>query len=130
MAEQQQERVAVRGAWGSVEWAFDSRKRMPAREFFLALSDADRQKLNALFGRLAEAGQIWNREKFKGLGGESGLWEFKSFQLRFLGGFRPGHRFVIAHGLRKKRDELGKADILIAIRVLGENDAVEAKGGV
>lgn len=124
----QEERVAARGTWGTVEWAFDARRAMPARDFFLALDANDQHKLLALFQRLAEAGQIWNHEKFKGLGGEHGLWEFKSFQVRVLGDFRPGHRFVLAHGLRKKQDKINPNDILVAVRVLRENDAVE-KGG-
>ena len=124
----QNERVAARGTWGTVEWALDARRAMPAREFFLTLGASDQAKMLALFQRLAEAGQIWNREKFKGLGGKHGLWEFKSFQVRMLGDFRPNHRFLVAHGLIKKQDNLSPSDILIAMRVLAENDAVE-KGG-
>jgi hypothetical protein len=69
-----------------------------------------------------------NREKFKGLGVQgAGLWEFKSHQVRFLGDFRPGARFVLALGLRKKQDALRPADVQAAARIMAENDAVERK---
>lgn len=123
------ERIAAEGTWGTVEWALDSRKRMPAREFFLGLEPADQRKVAALFQWLATEGRVPNREKFKGLGTKaSGLWEFKSHQIRFLGDFRPGARFVVALGLRKKQDALRPADVEVAARIMVENDAVERKG--
>jgi hypothetical protein len=123
------ERTAARGTWGTVEWALDARLRMPAREFFLALDPADQRKVAALFQWLATEGRVPNREKFKGLGTKgAGLWEFKSFQIRFLGDFRPGARFVVALGLRKKQDDLRRADVEAAARVMTENDVVERRG--
>lgn len=118
--------AAARGTWGVVDWAFNSAGQMPAREFFLTLEPQDREKMVALFKRLADTGRISNVEKFKHV--EGGLFEFKSFQIRFLGEFRPGKRFVVSHGVQKKRDALDKVDIATAHRVLAENDAVE-KGG-
>jgi hypothetical protein len=123
------ERTAAQGTWGTVEWAFDLRLRLPARDFFLALEPADQRKVAALFQWLATEGRVPNREKFKGLGTKgAGLWEFKSQQIRFLGDFRPGGRFVVALGLRKKQDDLRPADVEVAARIMVENDAVERKG--
>jgi Phage derived protein Gp49-like (DUF891) len=122
------ERIAAEGTWGTVEWAFDLRDRMPAKEFFLALDASDQRKIAALFQWLASDGRVPNREKFKGLGADSfGLWEFKSFQIRFLGDFRPGARFVVALGLTKKKDALKPADLKAADRILKENDQVERR---
>jgi hypothetical protein len=119
--------VAVAGGKLSVEWAVDSRGRTPALEYFKTLDPKDRQKVLSLFKRLADYGDISNREHFKSLGKKGqGLWEFKHFQLRFLGDFRPGGRFLVAHGLRKKRDDLDPADIVRAKRVLDEHDAHES----
>src|SRR5262245_761464 len=118
---QQQERVAARGSWGTVEWAFNALRELPARAFFLTLSDGDRRKVMALFQRLAEFGRISHIEKFKALGKAGlGLWEFKSHQIRFIGDFREGKRFLVAHGLWKKKDNLDRADIEHAARVLRE----------
>jgi hypothetical protein len=123
-------RIAAKGSWGTVEWAVDSRGDVPAREFFELLPTEDQAKVNALFRRLAEDGTIWNREKFRQLGEKAGskgrgLWEFKSFQIRLIGAFRTGKRFIIAHGLQKKKDNLPEQEIKKAIRILEEHDSRE-----
>jgi len=102
---------------------------MLARDLYSSLPAEDKAKVSSLFGRLAEFGRISNREKFNQLGEKAGskghgIWEFKSFQIRFLGVFRPGFRFVIAHGTDiKKSRALSPSDIEIAIRILAEHDA-------
>ncbi len=122
--------IAAAGKWGKVEWATDENGNMPARSYYLDLTDNDKAKILALFQRLADQGFIQNREKFKKLGSKakgkgSELWEFKSFQHRFLGDFRPRSRFIIAHALQKKSDNLPTSDIARAIRILQENDQQE-----
>lgn len=100
----------------------------PAYTFYLALDATYRAKALALFQMLAETGRIPNREKFKGLGEQGfGMFEFKSFQIRFIGDFRPGKRFLVAFGVQKKKDELNRADIETAARILKENDQRERK---
>ena len=106
---------------------------MPAREFFEDLSPEDQAKILALFNRLAQTGRISNYENFHQLGprapGEArSLWEFKKFQLRFIGAYRPGRRFVVAHGLRKKGDDLKQSDIEKAFRIMQEHDEHTRKG--
>lgn len=114
--------VAAKGAWGTVEWATDSNGAMPAMEVYAGLGAPEKAKILSLFQRLAEFGAISNREKFRQLGEKAGakgrnLWEFKDHQRRFIGDFRPGRRFVVAHGITdKKQNELRKADIEIAVR--------------
>jgi hypothetical protein len=73
-------------------------------------------------------GQDYNREQFRNLGEKGGrLFEFKRFQDRFLGDFRPGRRFLVAAYEQKKKDHLDPAVIDRAMRVLAENDRYEAK---
>ena len=128
------ERVAAKGAWGTVEWAVDKEGSLSARADYEHL-DVDRKaKMAALFQRLAEVGRINNREQFRNLGEKSGrrgsqLWEFKRFQDRFLGDFRPGRRFLIAAYEQKKKDRLDSAVIDRAVRILIENDRYEAQHG-
>lgn len=121
--------VAVKGQRLTIEWAIDDRGRMPALEFYEELPLAERQRMLALFKRLADTGDIASREHFKSLG-KSGdnLWEFKRFQIRFLGDYRPGGRFVVALGLRKKTDALKRSDIEKASRILAEHDEQDRKG--
>lgn len=94
---------------------------MPGREFLYSQDEADRAKIYALFKQLADTGQLRNREKFQKLTG-SDLFEFKSFQLRFLGDFRPGNRFVVALGVRKKKQKASPGDLRLAQRILQEHD--------
>ena len=123
--------IAAQGSWGTVEWAVDSRGDLPARKVYLSLHDKHKVKIDALFRRLADFGPLSNREKFRQLGEKAGtkargLWEFKSFQIRFIGDFKPGGRFIVAHGLdNKKRDNLPKPDIEKAVRILEEHDSRE-----
>lgn len=115
------------GRWGRVVWATDSAGQLPAREFFLSLSVSDKAKVVALFSRFAEVGRIESREKFKKVADD--LWEFKSHQLRFIGDFRPGRVFVVAHGVRKKRDDLRPEDLEKAKRILAAHDARQRRVG-
>lgn len=78
-----------------------------------------------LFERLGDTGKITNKQKFKKV--DDGLWEFKSYQVRFLGDFRPDRRFVVAHGVRKKKDKHLRKDLSKARRIL-EEDGLRKKG--
>lgn len=124
-------RIAAKGSWGTVEWAVDLRGDLPARKVYLSLSDKNKSKIAALFHYLADSGKISSREKFRQLGEKAGtkaqgLWEFKSCQIRFIGDFRPGQRFIVAHGLaNKKKDNLPEPDIKKAARILEEHDSME-----
>jgi Gp49-like protein DUF891 len=123
--------VAARGSWGTVEWAAtETGDAVPAKAEYDALDDNDRPKVLALFQRLAEYGRISNREKFRQLGQKAGkqatgFWEFKSFQDRFIGDFKPGCRFIIGAYTRKKKDKLDKQDIDRAVKALATNDHFE-----
>jgi hypothetical protein len=117
-------RTATSGVKLAVEWALDARGRCPARTFFASLSAKDRASLLISFRRLAD-GIRQSREHFKPIEGQ-GLFEFKKGQIRLIGDYRPGGRFVIAHGIdNKKQDKLPESAIAKAHRVLAENDRME-----
>src|SRR5207249_2454299 len=93
----------------------------------------EKAKILALFNKLSEIGFIPNREKFRKLGQKSAgkgseLWEFKSFQDRFLGDYRPGGRFLVAAYTKKKKDRLDRDVVERALRILAENDKHESTG--
>lgn len=88
----------------------------PAGEFLDGLSDSDRTKVDLLFEYLGDQGELRNKEKFKVVEGSDKVFEFKSFQIRILGFFAPGYRFILAHGVRKKRDKLKVSDVKTAER--------------
>ena len=117
--------------WGSVVWAVDASGRSPALDYFNQLPNGDASKMQVLFNRLAEFGRINNKEQFKKLGDqrEHAIWEFKRNQVRFLGGFAPYGQFLIAHGLRKKRDKHRVEDLERAARILTEHSNWKILGG-
>ena len=117
------------GAWGTVVWAVDASGNAPALEFFSSLSDGDAAKMETLFNRFANTGKIHNQQQFKKLDDVRGqaLFEFKRFQLRFLGGFAPGGQFVVALGLRKKKDAHSRQHLERAARILNEHHEREAQ---
>src|SRR5262245_32606487 len=83
----------------------------PAGDFVDTLSEADRRKIDVLFARMADHGQIRNREKFKKVENSDQVFEFKSHQIRILCFFVPRGRLVLALGLRKKSDKLPPAEV-------------------
>ena len=95
---------------------------MSARDYFLSLDVKDQAKLQATFNKLAEFGHIPTRERFKKLETRGGraLFEFKTFQLRFIGAFSD-RIFILAHGIRKKKSNHKKSDLDRAVRILNEH---------
>ena len=125
---------AATGRWGRVVWAVETGGKRAALDFFKALSDQDAAKMQALFNRLAEFGRIKTPEHFKKVEDRNGvaIWEFKKFQMRFLGGFGSGRQFVVALGLRKKvlaQRKLRSRDIDRAARILKEHQRAQVHEG-
>lgn len=108
--------MAYRGERFTIEWARDASGSPRAKEFFDGLSDSDQAKVLTLFQRLGDIGRIRNSTKFKKVADD--LWEFKSYQVRLLGDYRPGRRFLIATGLKKKRDRHRPKDLEKAREIL------------
>jgi hypothetical protein len=106
-----------------IEWAFDARGRQPAKQVFDLMPKAERDRVSALLRQFEQQGVVANQEKFKRLQKTDELWEFKRFQTRLLGSFRPGDRFVISHVLVKKSDLLPKTAVKIAETHLAAHDA-------
>jgi len=102
---------------------------MPAKEFFdQDLTELERQKLRPPMTRLADDGRVANEERFKKVEGTDGLWEFKLHQVRMLGFYMSGGRFILTHGLRKKKDRLSNSDIEMADAIRMEHIGRELKG--
>ena len=106
----------------TIEFAIRSNGTMPAKEFYdNELSEQERAKLKPPITRLADDGRVDNRERFKKVEDTDELFEFKSHQVRILGFFLRGGRFILTHGLRKKQDKLPKGEIKIAETIRAEH---------
>ena len=114
---------AASGAWGEVLWAVDKPGKSSAQEFFLQLDNRERARVQATFNRLADFGRIESQEQFKKLDVRQGiaLWEIKRFQIRFIGAFSPTREFVVASGLKKKRDQHKSRDLDRAANILNSH---------
>jgi hypothetical protein len=89
-------------------WASDASGRMRGKEYFEELQDRDRAKIQALFERMGDHGEIRNTEKFRFE--EDGLCCFKSFSRRLMC-FFDGRNVVVTHGFTKKKDRLSRKEL-------------------
>lgn len=116
------ENILCNGRKLRIEFACRANGTMPAKEFYDGeLSESERRKLNPPIQRLADDGRVANEERFKKVDGTEELWEFKLHQVRIPGFFLPGGRFVLTHGLRKKKDRLPKSEIKLAETIRKEH---------
>jgi hypothetical protein len=105
-----------------IEWAANWQGKQPALEFFDKVAEEERKELRNAIRHLEEGSSATiNYQKFKRLNNE--LFELKGHQSRLIGSFRPGGRFVIAHGVLKKQDEHRESDLLVAKNIMKQYDA-------
>ena len=116
--------IVVRGAMRTIEYAVCSNGSMPAREFIEGeLSLAEQAKLLALFQRMADHGNVPNREQFKVVRGK--VFEFKKHQIRVFC-FRKDDRWLLTNGCKKKKDRLAPSEVARAERIMEEHLRREA----
>ena len=110
--------IVVRGNLRTIEYAIRANGSMPAKEFIEGLSEPDQAKILVLFRRMAEKGNVPNREQFKLVEGK--IFEFKKQQIRVFC-FRKGDRWLLTNGYKKKRDKLDRSEIDRAQRIMQEH---------
>jgi hypothetical protein len=110
--------VAANGTALSVLYAVGSDGASPAKEFVELQEIKDQRKLAVLFQRMADVGELRNREKFKKVEGD--IWEFKSHQLRILC-FRDGPNWILTNGFLKKKDQIPPSELDRAQRIMSED---------
>ncbi len=82
----------------------------PAGRFLDELTDSERTRVDVIFQRLGDHGQLRNTTKFKKVRGTD-IWEIKSGQIRILCFRAPGGHWVLAFGIRKKSNRHRPKDI-------------------
>ncbi|MFQ5424458.1 MAG: type II toxin-antitoxin system RelE/ParE family toxin [Phycisphaerae bacterium] len=110
--------VVVRGSSRIIEYAVCANGKMPAKEFIEGLPEADQRKIAVLLHRMAEKGDVPNRQQFKPVRGK--LFEFKKHQIRVFC-FRNGDRWLLTNGYKKKTDRLDSGQIRWAETVMQEH---------
>ena len=111
--------VLYQGKFHRVELAITSNGRCPGKKFLDGLSKVDREKILRIIKRLADEGEVTNREQFKKIEGEK-FFEFKNFQIRMPCYFHADGRVIITHGFLKKGDSIEPEQIYRMKRVRDE----------
>lgn len=116
--------IVVRGNLRTIEYAIRANGSMPAKKFIEGLSVPDQAKILVLFRRMAEKGDVPNREQFKLVEGK--IFEFKKQQIRVFC-FRKENRWLLTNGYKKKRDKLDRSEIDRAQWIMQEHLEREAR---
>lgn len=104
------------GAFYSIEWGSDPSGNCQAREYYYALSEAERAKALALFRHMADIGKIYDTAKFTQE--TKKLYVFKPQPHRFFSFFIKGKRIIIVSAYHKQGQkaparELERAEALM-----------------
>lgn len=124
MADSRSDRLVVKGAWGTVEYAVRSDGNMPAKDWLTESSDEGASKFAHLFRKIAGSGKISNEQHFRKL--RDDIWEFKRDSNRILC-FQMGRRWLLTHHYLKQRDKCPPKEIDRAIRIKNEHIQAELK---
>lgn len=82
------------------------------QRFLDGLDAEDRTRVNELFSTLERLGRLDDHTKFHRMYlPPHSFWSIKAYQIRLMGDYRPGGRFVVAHGCIKKANEHRSKDI-------------------
>lgn len=125
----QEEYVFYQGEKFQVEFYFNEKGELPAKEYFDA---ADRQvkiKLLALAKYMAEVGRLFDETKFRVVDKQEKIYEFKPMDERFFNFFYEGRKIIITNAYRKKGQKVDKRELDRAIALKKDYD-LRVKGGV
>ena len=112
-----------------VEFYFNEKGELPAKEYFDA---ADRQvkiKLLALVKYMAEEGRLFDEGKFRIVDKQEKIYEFKPMAERFFNFFYEGKKIILTNAYRKKGQKVDNRELGRAIN-LKKDYELRVKGGV
>ena len=118
MTDSRSDRLVVKGAWGTVEYAVRSSGKMLAKDWIDGEPEQVQSKFAHLFRKIAETGKISNTKQFRTL--QNDIWEFKRDSNRILC-FQMGNRWFLTHRYQKQRRKCPPREIEIAIAIKGEH---------
>ena len=84
-----------------------------------SLQLSSRVKFVRLFDWMLQQGKIINKQKFKKLQGDYGLWEFISLPYRVFA-FRDGSTWVLTNGFEKKSSRTPQNEINRGVEIMKE----------
>ena len=96
--------TAYQGIKFTIEWYVDDKGYSQAYEFFEQSSEAEQDKIIALFRLMGDRGKIFDETKFRNE--DDGIFAFKYQQNRYLCFFFKGGKIIITNAFIKKSQKM------------------------
>lgn len=96
--------IIYQGKYFTLEWYFNENGKSQALEYYDNLEFERQKKAFKLFRSMADAGQIFNTEKFRHE--DDQIYAFKPTPNRFLCFFTKGSKIIITNAFEKKSMKL------------------------
>ena len=124
-----EEYVFYRGEKFQIEFYFNDRGELPAKEYFDATDRQVKVKLLALIKYMGEEGRLFDEGKFRIVDKHEKIYEFKPMAERFFNFFYEGKKIILTNAYRKKGQKVDKRELIRAIS-LKKDYELRVKGGI
>ena len=110
-----EEYIFYRGEKFQVEFYFNEKGELPAKEYFDVVDRQVKIKLLALVKYLAENGRLFDEGKFRVVDKQEKIYEFKPMADRFFNFFYEGKKIILTNAYRKKGQKVNNRELARAI---------------
>jgi hypothetical protein len=123
-----EEYVFYQGKKYQIEFYFNEKNELPAKEYFESADYQVQLKLLALVKYIAENGRLFDISKFRQVDKKEKIYEFKPKAERFFNFFYEGNKIIITNAYSKKGQKLNKRELQKAINLKRDYE-YRVKGG-
>ena len=111
-----EEFIFYQGERFQVEFYFNQKGEMPAKEYFILADQQIKLKLAALVKQIADSGRLFDETKFRVVDKLEKIYEFKPKEERFFNFFYEGKKIIITNAYRKKGQKVDQRELDKAIK--------------
>lgn len=122
------EYIFYKGQKYQVEFYFNEKGELPAKEYFDAVDRQVKIKLLALVKYIAEEGRLFDEGKFRIVDKNEKIYEFKPMAHRFFNFFYEGKKIVLTNAYRKKSQKVNHKELVRAVTLKKDYES-RVKGG-
>jgi len=120
--------IFYQGEKFQVEFFFNEKCELPAKQYFDSSGRQVQVKLLALVKYIAENGKLFDDTKFRLVDKKQKIYEFKSKAERFFNFFYKGRKIIITNAYSKKGQKVNQRELDKAINLKKDYEA-RIKGG-
>ena len=124
-----EEYVFYQGEKFQVEFYFNEKGEMPAKDYFDFADEQVKLKLSALVKLMADTGILFDERKFRLVDRQEKVYEFKPKAERFFNFFYEGRKIIITNAYRKKGQKVDRRELTKAINFKTDYE-LRVKGGI